>query len=76
MFWERVLSNPTEASDRLLALHLGAQTLIKQLEELEQLRDQLRRAEAKAVGARRRQRSRRKRQTGCGPKRRGSRRVR
>jgi hypothetical protein len=52
----------------LLALRLCAQTLTKQLEELQQLRDRVHRAEAKAVGARRRQSSWRRRQTDCGPR--------
>jgi len=71
------VSNRTVASNRLLALRLCAQTLTKQLEELQQLRDQLRRAEAKAVGARPRQRSWRSRQTGSSRRvRRGGRKVR
>jgi hypothetical protein len=76
VFWERVLSNPTETCNRSLALRLCVEMLAQQLEELEQLRDRVRKAEAKALGARQRQRSWRKRQIGCGPVRRGNRRVR
>jgi hypothetical protein len=70
------VSSRTEASNRLLALRLCAQALTKQLEELQQLRDRVNRAEVKAVGAWRRQRSWRGRQTGRCPVRRGSWRVR
>src|SRR4029077_15630988 len=52
---KRLLSaaiNPTEASNRLLALRHCVEMLAQQLEELERLRDRVRRAEAKAIDAR------------------------
>jgi len=69
------MSNHTELYDRRL-LYLRVKMLTQQFEELQQLRDRVRRAEAKAKGAGRRQRSWRiKRPTGCGPVRRGGRRA-
>jgi hypothetical protein len=73
---ERVLSNRTEASNRSLALRSCVEILAQQLEELEQLRDRVRRAEAKAIGVWRRRRSSRKRRAGCSSVRCGSRMVR
>jgi hypothetical protein len=70
------MSNRNQDDGSLLDLCLRVQTLTKQLEELQQLRDRVHRAEAKAVGAWRRQRSWRSLQTSCDPVRRGSRRVR
>jgi hypothetical protein len=47
------MSNRNQSDGSLLALRLRAQTLTKQLEELQQLRDRVNRAEAKAVAGRR-----------------------
>ena len=62
------MSNRNQPDGGLLDLRLCAQTLAKQLEELQQLRDRVHRAEAKAAGAWRCQPSRRRRQTDCGPR--------
>jgi hypothetical protein len=69
-------NNREQPDASLLDLRLSTQMLTKQLEELQQLRDRVNRAEVKAVGAWRRQRSWRGRQTGRCPVRRGSWRVR
>ena len=45
------MSNRTKASDRSHAAYLRAKTLIQQFEELQRLRDRVRRAEAKAIRA-------------------------
>jgi hypothetical protein len=63
--------------NRSLALCLCVETLAQQFEELRQLRNLLRWAEAKAIGASRYQRScRRGKRTHCGSLRRRGRRVR
>jgi hypothetical protein len=45
------MSNRTKASDRSNARYLRLKKLTQQFEELQQLRDQVRRAEAKAIRA-------------------------
>jgi hypothetical protein len=45
------MSNRTKASDRSHALYLRLKKLTQQFEELQQLRDRVRRAEAKAIRA-------------------------
>jgi len=51
--WGRSLNKRVGASDRSLVLRVRVETLMQQFEELEQLRERVRRAEANAIFARR-----------------------
>ena len=57
------MSSVTQFYDCSLALRLSVETLTQQFEELKQLRDRIRRVEAKAIYASRYRRSRWRKQT-------------